>query len=96
VPVVAVFVIGNGELYVVSGQGTLQATDPVRAGNPAVLLFALVIFASLVGGMSTEPATYLMASWSIDRSLRTLSTDVSEKLLRRIRKHPGIALAELE
>ena len=96
VPVVAVFVIGNGELYVVSGQGTLQATDPVLAGNHAVLLFALVIFASLVGGMSTEPATYLMASWSIDRSLRTLSTDVSEKLLRRIRKHPGIALAELE
>lgn len=94
-PAVAVFVIGNGEVYVVSGQGTLQATDPVRTGNPAMLLFALVMFASLAGGMSTEPATYLIASWSIDRSLHTISTDVAEKLLRRIRRRPGIALAEL-
>jgi predicted transcriptional regulator len=96
IPAVAVFVIGNGEVYVVSGQGTLRATDPVPAGNPAMLLFALVMFASLVGGMSTEPATYLIASWSIDRSLRTVSTDVGEKLLRRIRRRPGIALAELK
>jgi len=96
IPAVAVFVISNGEVYVVSGQGTLQATDPVRTGNPAMLLFALVMFASLVGGMTTEPATYLIASWSIDRSLRTISTDVGEKLLRRIRRHPGIALAELK
>jgi predicted transcriptional regulator len=95
-PAVAVFVIGNGEVYVVSGQGTLQATDPMRTGNPAILLFALVMFASLVGGMSTEPATYLIASWSIDRSLRITSTDVGEKLLRRIRRRPGIALAELK
>jgi hypothetical protein len=95
-PAVAVFVIGNGEVYVVSGQGTLQATDPVRTGNPPMLLLALVMFASLVGGMSTEPATYLIASWSIGRSLGTISTDVGEKLLRRIRRRPGIALAELK
>jgi predicted transcriptional regulator len=96
VPAVAVFVIGNGEVYVVSEQGTLQATDPVRTGNPAMLLLALVMFVSLVGGMSTEPATYRIASWSIDRSLSIVSTDVDEKLLRRIRRHPGIALAELK
>jgi len=95
-PAVAVFVIGNGEVYVVSGQGTLQATDPVRTGNPVMLLFALVMFASLVGGMSTEPATYLIASWPIGRSLSTISTDVGQKLLRRIRRRPGIALAELK
>ena len=69
---------------------------PVRTGNPAMLLFALVMFASLVGGMSTEPATYLIASWSIDHSLRTISTDLDAKLLRRIRRRPGIALAELK
>jgi predicted transcriptional regulator len=96
IPAVAVFVIGNGEVYVVSGQGTLQATDAVRTGNPAMLLLLLVMFASLVGGMSTEPATYLIASWSIDRSPRTVSTDVDEKILRRIRRRPGIALAELK
>jgi predicted transcriptional regulator len=94
-PVFAAFVIGNGQLYVVSEQGVLQATDLVRTSNPAGLLFALFILASLVGGMSTEPATYLIASWSIDRSSRTISTDVGEKLLRRIRRRPGIALAEL-
>ncbi len=96
VPVAAVFVIGNGQLYVVSGQGTLQAADHVRTSNPASLLFVLVILASLVGGMSTEPAKYRMASWSANRSLRTGSPDVSEKLLRRIRKRPGIGLAELK
>jgi DNA-binding transcriptional ArsR family regulator len=95
-PAFAAFVIGNGQLYVVSEQGMLQATDPVHTSNPTGLLFALVILASLVGGMSTEPAVYLMASWWTDRSLRTISTDASEKLLRRIRKRPGIALAELK
>ena len=95
-PAFAAFVIGNGQLYVVSEQGMLQATDPVHTSNPTGLLFSLVILASLVGGMSTEPAVYLMASWWTDRSLRTISTDASEKLLRRIRKRPGIALGELK
>jgi len=95
-PVAAMFVIANGQLYVVSGQGTLQAADPMRTSNPASLLFVLVVLASLVGGMSTEPAKYQMASWSADRSLRTSSPDASEKLLRRIRRRPGIDLAELE
>ena len=95
-PVFAAFVIGNGQLYVVSEQGMLQATDLVRTGNPAGLLFALFILASLVGGMSTEPAVYLMASLWTNSSPCTISTDPSEKLLRRIRKRPGIALAELK
>jgi predicted transcriptional regulator len=95
-PAFAAFVIGNGQLYVVSEQGMLQATDPVRTSNPTGLLFALVILASLVGGMSTEPAVYLMASLWTDSSLRTVSTDPSQRLLRRIRKRPGIALAELK
>jgi DNA-binding transcriptional ArsR family regulator len=95
-PAFAAFVIGNGQLYVVSEQGMLQATDPVHTSNPTGLLFSLVILASLVGGVSTEPAVYLMASWWTDRSLRTISTDASEKLLRRIRKRPGIALGELK
>ena len=95
-PAFAAFVIGNGQLYVVSEQGMLQATDPVHTSNPTGLLFSLVILASLVGGMSTEPAVYLMASWWTDLSLRTISTDASEKLLRRIRKRPGIALGELK
>jgi DNA-binding transcriptional ArsR family regulator len=95
-PAFAAFVIGNGQLYVVSEQGMVQATDPVRTSNPTGLLFALVILVSLVGGMNTEPAVYLMASWWTDRSLHTISTDPSERLLRRIRKRPGIALAELK
>jgi predicted transcriptional regulator len=95
-PVFAAFVIGNGQLYVVSEQGMLQATDLVHSSNPAGVLFALLILASLVGGMSTEPAVYLMASLWTDSSLRTVSTDPSQKLIRRIRKRPGITLAELK
>jgi len=95
-PVAAVFVVGSGQLYVVSEEGTLRIADRVRADNPAALLVAVAVLVSLAGGMSTEPGEYLVASWSASRSLRTYSPEVNEKLLRRIRKRPGIALAELK
>jgi DNA-binding MarR family transcriptional regulator len=96
VPTVAAFVTGNGEVYVVSEGGVLETASPERTGNPAIFLLAFVVFASAVGGILTEPGTYLVASWSMERSIRSLSTGASEKLLRKIRRHPGIALAELK
>jgi DNA-binding transcriptional ArsR family regulator len=100
---VAAFVVGNNQLYLISGGGVLEAARPVNTENPTVLLLvAMVAFASVIGGMNTEPGAYLMASWIgiAGRSQKwvggSASVDQTEKLVRKIRRRPGITLSDLK
>jgi DNA-binding transcriptional ArsR family regulator len=99
---VAAFVIGDNQLYLVSGGGVLEPAMPVQTNNPTVVLVALVAFASAIGGMNTEPGAYLIASWigiarrSKKRANQRGSADPDQKLVRKIRRHPGITLSDLK
>jgi DNA-binding transcriptional ArsR family regulator len=98
---VAAFVLGDDELYLVSGGGLLEAARPVTTNNPTVVLVALVAFVSVIGGINTEPGAYLIASCmgiarrSKNRANRSGPADPGQKLVRKIRRHPGITLSDL-
>jgi DNA-binding transcriptional ArsR family regulator len=102
---VAAFVLGDDQLYLVSGAGVLEAARPVTTNNPnnpTLLVVALTAFVSVIGAMNTEPGAYLIASWigiarqSNKRANRSGSADPSQKLVRKIRRHPGITLSDLK
>jgi len=97
--VMAAFVIGNGQVYVVS-QGGLVEAKPVSATSPWALLLLLIGLASATAGMSTEAGAYLVvrkaiAPWSKRKLVGDSFSNLDMRLLRKIARRPGITLFEL-
>jgi len=101
-PVVTAFVLENGQVYVVSQQGVLRAAEPVSAGNSVPLLLALFASGSLIAGIGTEAGVYHVARWRTTALWRRkkpiggVSADLDSRLLRNIRRKPGVTLSELK
>jgi len=97
----AAFVLDNGQVYAVSQWGLFQVTKPVWAREPSLFLFLLVAFASVLTAASTEAGTYGLARWTAaPKFTRTVvesqSSELRGKLLRRMRRRPGVTLSDLK
>jgi predicted transcriptional regulator len=101
VPVVATFVLEDGQLYVISEGEVVETATPSILGKSTVFFVALALLACTVSGVSTEAGTYVVASrlgafqWE-SRCLRGRSASICRRLLRKIRERPGIMLSELK
>lgn len=96
-----VFVLDDGRLYVISIGGLLESAKATSSSDSIVLLVAAIAVASVVSGMSTEAGVYFRARWTARSpwskrdSVPVDFSDFDTKLLRRIRRQPGITLCEL-
>lgn len=101
-PTLSAFVLENGDVYMVSPEGLMHVTNPISAGNPLILLFALIAMSSAIGGINTEAGTYHIARlkagvpWLRKRSAVNPSVNLDAKLVRKIRGTPGIRLSDLK
>jgi len=101
-PVVTAFVLENGQVYIVSQQGILRAAEPFSANNSMLLLLALSVSGSAIAGIGTEAGTYQVARWMTRPLWRRRKefggspSDLDSKLLRSIRRKPGVTLSELK
>jgi hypothetical protein len=98
---IAAVVLDNGQVYVVSREGTVEAASPVPPNNPAPLL-TLLVFSSVLAGLDTEVGTYLVVRWkgTVARSRKNLarkrSSSVDMKLVQKIARRPGLTLSDLK
>ena len=98
---IAAVVLDNGQVYVVSREGTVEAARPVPPNNPAPLL-TLLVFSSVLAGLDTEVGTYLVVQWKDTlmrlrkNSSRRRSSSVDMKLVQKIARRPGLTLSDLK
>lgn len=99
---IAAVVLDNGQVYVVSREGIVEAARPVSPNNPAPPLLTLLVFSSVLAGLDTEVGTYLVIRWrgavarSRKSSARRRSSSVDMKLVQKIARRPGLTLSDLK
>jgi hypothetical protein len=99
---IAAVVLDNGQVYVVSREGIVEAARPVSPNNAAPPLLTLLVFSSVLAGLDTEVGTYLIARWrgavarSRKSSARRRSSSVDMKLVEKIARRPGLTLSDLK
>lgn len=100
-PVLGVFVLDNGSLYVVLPEGLLQVATPFPKKDLMTLLFAVSAVATVIGSLNTEVGTYHVARWKAriwpwkKRYTMDPSARLDGKLLRKIRGCPGVTFSDL-